>query len=143
MRFLLKGCQFFARQSDCMRYERDISMQKGKYEFPFEASQSLLSQKFYEHKFKINWTRIDSWWSRTRGKIVSQWICDHDYNWHIERKWSRIYKTLWTIDSWRLDSNCNGIFTTVIVNFYDFYLIATLLSISFKCIYMNNFYIFL
>lgn len=30
MRFLLKGCQFFARQSDCMRYERDISMQKGK-----------------------------------------------------------------------------------------------------------------
>lgn len=30
MRFHLKGCQFVARQSDCMRYERDLSMQKGK-----------------------------------------------------------------------------------------------------------------
>lgn len=30
MRFHLKGCQFVARQSDCMRHERDISMQKGK-----------------------------------------------------------------------------------------------------------------
>lgn len=100
-----------------MRYERDISMQKGKKIRISIWSVTIAFILFYEHKFKINWTHIDSWWGHPRGQIVSEWICDHDYNWHIEGKWSRIYKTIWTIDSWRLDSDRNGIFTTDIVNF--------------------------
>lgn len=63
-----------------------------------------------------NFWNTDSWWSITCRKIVSKCLCYHDYHRYVERKWCRIHKITRTIDSWRLDTNCNGIYAAIIVS---------------------------
>ena len=65
-------------------------------------------------------SKIDSWRSNTCCKIVSKCLCYHDHYWNVERKWCRIYEITRAIDSWRLDTDCNGIYATIIVSIRSF-----------------------